>query len=314
MATTLLQMAQQVVDELGLPAITALVGSNTTTNRQILALANRTGDELYQAHQWVQLQNLTVINIGTPITTTGDIVNTSTTISNIPDTTGIVANYFAVTGVEIPTAARVVEVIDLHTVRMDEPAPGTFIQTPIIFAKDTFSVAPDFKWFLDRTMWDRTNHWELIGPISPQIDEWQRSGIVTVGPRKRWRQVGLAPTNWRIWPPPTANGDYPGTLVFEYASDYWVADALGTPKASFTADSDTSIVDAQGIVLGIKWRLWQAKGFEYGAMQAEYNDYITRLAARDGGSADLTLGRRSPAEDYLLTPWNAPDSFPGNVN
>jgi hypothetical protein len=311
---TLLQISQAVVDELGLPAITSVIGNMTTTARQILALANRAGDELYQTHQWTASQNLNVINIGTPVTTAGDLVAGLTTISNIADTTGIVANAFAVTGIEIPTAARVVTVVDQHTIVMDEPAPITQLQSPMIFARDTFDIPADFKWFLNRTMWDRTNHWELIGPISPQVDEWQRSGIVTVGPRKRWRQVGLPNTCWRIWPPPTATTDYPSTLVFEYESAFWVLGADGlTRKASFQADGDTPIVDSQAIVLSIKWRLWQIRGFEYGAMQAEALDYIARLSARDGGSADLTLGRRLTPEDYLLTPWSAPDgNFPAS--
>lgn len=313
---TLLEIANQVVNELGLPTINSVIGNQNSTARQILALANRSGDDLYQTQQWTQSQNLNIINIKTPVITAGDLVAGSETVSNIADTSQIVANYFAVTGVEIPTAARVTSVVDLHTIIMDEPSSVTATQSPIIVARDTFDIPADFKWFLNRTMWDRTNHWELIGPISPQVDEWQRSGIVTVGPRKRWRQVGLPNTCWRIWPPPTATTDYPSTLVFEYESAYWVLGTDGvTRKANFQVDTDTPIVDSQAIVLSTKWRLWQIKGFEYGAMQAEANDYISRLAARDGGSPDLTLGRRRSPEDYLLNPWNAPDgnwAGPGN--
>lgn len=307
-ALTLLEIANQVTGELGLPQLGSVVGNSNAIARQVLALANRSGDELYQAHQWTMLQNLKVINITTPITTTGDLTAGSGIISNIPDTTGIVANYYAATGIEIPTAARVIEVIDINTVRMDEPAPITQVASPIIFARDTFEIPEDFKWYLNRTMWDRTNHWELIGPVSPQVDEWQKSGIVTTGPRRRWRQIGLPNTCWRIWPPPTATTDYPATLVFEYVSDYWVLGMDGvTPQVRFTTDLDKPIVDSQAIVLAVKWRLWQIRGFEYGAMQQESNDYVSRLSARDGGSPDLTMGRLMTPGDYLLSPWQAPD-------
>jgi hypothetical protein len=309
----LLQIAQAVVDELGLPAITSVIGNMTTTARQILALANRAGDELYQTHQWTASQNLNVINIQTPVYI-GDAITVAGSNNAILTTNaGIIPNAFAVTGIQIPTAARVTAVnIDGVTITMDEPSAFTG-SSPVVIARDTFDIPADFKWFLNRTMWDRTNHWELIGPISPQVDEWQRSGIVTVGPRKRWRQVGLPNTCWRIWPPPTATTDYPSTLVFEYESAFWVLGVDGiTRQATFQADGDTPIVDSQAIVLTIKWRLWQIKGFEYGAMQAEANDYISRLAARDGGSADLTLGRRANVDDYLISPWSAPDSFPAS--
>lgn len=310
---TLLQICSRVVDELGLPPISSVVGSNNATTRQILSLANRAGDELYQSQQWTMLQNLTVINITTP-TYIGNAVTVAGSVNAILTTNaGIIPNYFAITGIQIPTAARVIAVnVDGVTITMDEPSTYTG-SSPVIVTRDTFNIAPDFKWYLNRTMWDRTNHWELIGPISPQVDEWQRSGIVTVGPRKRWRQVGLPNTCWRIWPPPTATTDYPATLVFEYVSDYWVLDNAGTPKAMFTADDDTPVVDAQAIVLAVKWRLWQMKGFEYGALQQEANDYVNRLAARDGGSPDLTLGRRQNIDDYLISPWNAPDgNWPGS--
>ncbi len=306
--TTALEIAQAVVDELGLPGITFVTDNTNTTVRQIMSLMNRAGDELFQAYQWTQSQNLAVVNIETPVITTGDTVAGSTTISNIPDTSGIVASYFAVVGNGIITSARVVTVVDATTVVIDEPATMTQVGVDLIFARDTYAVPTDFSWFLNRTMWDRTNQWELIGPISPQVDEWQRSGVVTTGPRRRWRQVGLGPTMWRLWPPPTASGSYPATLVFEYESKNWAVDVAGLRINKLTVDTDTPIIDAQAIILSAKWRLWQAKGFQWASMQAEYNDYVSRLAARDGGAADLTLSKPQYMS-YLLTPNNIPDGY-----
>lgn len=312
-ALSLLSIAQRVVGELGLPSLTSVVGNLDATATQILALANRSGDELYQAHQWTASQNLCVINIETP-TYIGDAVFVAgSTTFTITTTAGIEANYFAVTGVEVPTAARVTDVnVDGVTLTMDEPALITGA-SPVIIVRDTFPIPDDFKWYLNKTMWDRTNHWELIGPISPQVDEWQRSGIVSQGPRKRWRQVGLPNTCWRIWPPPSATTDYPDTLVFEYESAYWALSAAGTPIPYFTADTDKPIIDSNALVLAIKWRLWQIKNFpNWGAFQAEYLDYVSRLASRDGGSPDLSLGQ-GITNEYLLTSWNAPDgNWPGN--
>lgn len=310
---TLLQIANAVTGELGLPQLTSVVGNSDLTARIILSLANRAGDELYQSQQWTPLQNLTVINIGIP-TYIGNAVSVDGSQDIVLTTTaGISANYFAVTGMNMPTAARVIDVnVDGVTLTMDEPATYTGT-SQVVIVQDTFNIAEDFKWFLNRTMWDRTNHWELIGPVSPQADEWQQSGIVSMGPRKRWRQVGIPNQCWRIWPPPSEPTDYPATLVFEYVSDYWVASSLGVPQPFFTADTDTPIVDAQAIVLSVKWRLWQQKGLNFSGFQQEYVDYVSRLAARDGGSPDLTLGRRRWTDDYLLTSANVSDgNWPGN--
>lgn len=310
----LLEIVQTVCDELGQNAPNAVAGTNDKTARQLFALANRAGDELYQTYGWTALQKERIVNIAAPINTTGNLTANSDLITNIPSTAGIVADQWAVSADAVPIAARVAEVVDANTIRMDSPASQTLVGTAVVFARDTYAVPDDFGWWIARTMWDRTNRWELIGPIAPWIDEWQRSGVVTTGPRRRWRQIGLKPNVWRLWPPPTAPSDYPGTLVFEQQSKFWVLGVDGAPKARFTADSDEPIVDDQAIILSIKWRWWQAKGFDYLAMQAEYNDYVQRLCARDGGAADLTLGRQD-WRPLLLGPNNVMDgNWPGPGN
>lgn len=303
-----LEIAQTVCNELGLEPPESLTAVSTPDTRQILALINREGQELYQSHQWTALQQQHIVNIEQSINTTGDLVSNTATITNIPDTTGIVANYWAVTGEDVQIAARVVEVIDANTIRMDERATGTMVGAQLTFAKDTYAIPEDFSWFINRTMWDRTNRWELIGPISPQIDQWERSGVVTTGPRRRWRQIGLPLTCWRLWPPPTATNDFPGTLVFEYVSKYWAQNSSGTSIPTVTADDDTTVVDAQAIILGVKWRLWQIRGMDYAPMQLEYLNYRSRLQARDGGSPDLSLSPR-PTRTYLLGPQNVQDGY-----
>lgn len=313
---TALKIVQAVVNELGLPAVTFVTNNTNTTVRQIMALLNRSGDELYQSpsYGWTQSQQLAVINIETPVITTGDTTAGSQIISNVGTTAGVVANYFAITGNSLVTSTRVIEVIDATTIRVDQPATQTVIGENLVMARDTYARPDDFGWFIDRTMWDRTNRWELIGPVSPQTDEYNRSGVVTTGPRRRWRQIGLPETCWRLWPPPTASGDYPATLTFEYVWKTWAMDASGAPIEELSADDDVPIIDAQALILATKWRLWQAKEFNYAAMQAEYLDYVDRLKSRDGGAADLSLAKpmQSP---ILITPASVPDGFwpgPGN--
>ncbi len=317
MALTLLQIAEAITNELALPLFVDIAGDTSPGARQLLALINRSGDEIYQSHSWTVSQDEHIVEIGTPITTTGDITAGSGLITNIPSTAGIVAQEFIVSGNGLLQSTRVTEVVDANTLRVDMYATMTAVGADIIIARDTYAVPAEFKWFSNRTMWDRTNHWELVGPMSPQADQWQRSGIVTVGPRKRWRQVGPEMNGnvpWRLWPPPTATGSYPGTLIFEYNSKYWAADEDGVRKERLTANTDYPVIDAQAIILSTKWRLWQSKGEEYGAMQAEANDYIARLAGRDGGAADLSLSKRR-SDYYLLGPQNIQDgAFPGPGN
>jgi hypothetical protein len=307
---TLLQIVQTACHELGLPAPSQVVGSTDLQIIQLLALVNRDGSELYQSRDWTCLQGEHIINLETPIAQTGDVVEGSTDITGLSDTSVIQAGAYSVGGTGQPAAQRVSEILSATSVRCEMEATASATGTTITFARDTYDLPTDLSRYISHTWWDRTNHWMLIGPQSPQFDQWQRSGIVTTGPRIRWRQIGRRPTAWRVWPPPTSQS-VPDALVFEYVSDGWVEHADGTFGKRFTADSDLSLLDDDALILGTKWRMWQIKGFDYGAMQTEYVDYVNRLKARDGGMPDLSMTRRS--YPYLITSANIQDgNFPGN--
>lgn len=311
---TLLEMIQTACQELGLNAPSTVIGSQDLQFIQLLALMNRDGNELYRSADWTCLQGEHIINLETPINQTGDITEGSTSVFNIPDASGIVAGAYSVSGPGQLAAQRVLEVIDIEPnngqIRLEMESTATQLQAPLIFARDTYEIPSDFDRYISHTWWDRTNHWMLIGPQSPQFDQWQRSGIVTTGPRLRWRQIGVKPTVFRLWPPPTA-ASTPDALVFEYVNDGWVEHIDGSFGAKFTADTDVSLLNDQALILGAKWRLWAIKGFDYGAMQQEYIDFVNREKARDGGMPDLNMGRRR--FPYLISSANVQDgSFPSN--
>lgn len=307
---SLLQIVQAVCAELGLIQPAQVVGTTDLQTQQLLALANREGNELYRSNDWTTLQGEHIINVATPLVTTGDVSANSTLVTNMGSTAGIVAGQYAVSGLGQPAAQRVAEVVSATSVRMEMESTASAVGTQLIFARDTYEIPSDFDHYISNTWWDRTNHWMLIGPQSPQADQWQRSGIVTTGPRLRWRQIGERPNVFRLWPPPTASS-VPDALVFEFVSDGWVKHADDTYGSLFTADSDESLLNPQMLILGIKWRFWQIKGFAYAGMQQEYIDFVNREKARDGGMPSLAMGRRK--FPYLITSANTPDgNFPGN--
>lgn len=312
----LLQIAQAAFQELGLNAPQTVVGSVDLQVIQLLALLNRDGNELYRSKSegWTALQGEHIINLETPITVTGDVAEGSTLIMNVSSTTGIEAGAYSVSGNGQPAAQRVSEIVDstpgFGIIRVEMESTATATGTSLIFARDTYELPSDFDHYISHTWWDRTNHWMLIGPQSPQFDQWQRSGIVTTGPRIRWRQIGVRPTVWRVWPPPTS-ASTPDALVFEYVNDGWVQHIDGTFGNKFTADTDIPLLNDQMFILGAKWRLWQIKGFSYGALQQECLDFVNREKARDGGMPDLAMGRRK--FPYLISSANVQDgNFPGN--
>lgn len=311
---TLLQIVQAVTGELGLVQPATVVGATDLQTVQLYNLVNREGDNLKRMHNWTMLQSLFTLNVGAPLETTGDVLEGSAVISNIPDTSSITAETFVVTGSYLPVAARVLTVDSPTQITMDMVATGTAVGTDLTFAQDTYPESADFDRFLNGTAWDRTNRWALIGPDSPQLDEYHRSGIVTTGPRRHFRQVGnLVAGTYRLWPPPQAV-DTPFQIAWEYISLNWVrVNGGSTLAASFANDDDVPLLDSQALIMGTKWRFLQAKGISTAAsMQTEYLDYTQQLIARDGGAPTLTMGRRWTP--YLLNAWNVQDAnFPGGA-
>ncbi len=202
---TLLQIVDTICGELGLTQPSQVVASSDLQTKQLYNLVNREGWNLQQTHDWTDLQALNVINITAAITTTGNLSASSAVITGIPSTAGIVANTWVVSGSAIPVAARVASVDSGTQITMDMEATAASTGTTLTFAQDTYNIPTAFDRYIPTTQWDRTNRWPVLGPDSPQIDEWHRSGIVVTGPRRHFRQVGQLPAAYRLWPPPGAN-------------------------------------------------------------------------------------------------------------
>ncbi len=328
---TCLQIANAALGELGFPQLLSLNGNTDPTAIQVLALLNAEGEELRDTAEegWTAMQTEFNLIVNPPIITTGNVGLNSPVISNIPSTAGLTAGNWAVLASFIPSAARILNLGDQSgnnpttTITMNMVSTGTAPGTPVTFAQDTYALPADLKAYIDRTWWDRTNRWALLGPDSPQLDQWHRSGIVQTGPRRHFRQLGNSLNNtYRIWPAP-AELVSPIQLVFEYLSTNWVnmtGSTMSTGTNSlFTADTDTSFLDDRALIMGLKWRFKKIKG--YGGWEDDRNDYVdfvSRLEGRDGASPTLSFVRRT--QPFLLDPinsvqdgnWAVPGGFTAN--
>lgn len=289
----LLTIIQNTQAELGLPQDTEVIDSTQPTTVQMLAYANAEVEELRQCHNWTALQSEYNLVVSPPTDTTGDTTENSPIITNIPSTTGITAGYFYVAGDNVPVGARVLSVDSATQVTLTMEVTATEVGASLQFAQDTYPLPADFDHYINRTWWDRTNRWELLGPDSPQVRQWHLSGIVTTGPRRHFSQLGALANNYRIWPPP-AEITEPLQLVFEYISfnsiyvNGVVADSLSNAKY-FANDADIPVLNDRAIIMGIKWRFWEQKGFDWVSKRTDYDNYVERLKARDGGAKTLDL-------------------------
>lgn len=306
----LLQMVQAVQAEYSLPqSLTVIGNTNDKTAQQLLAFAQAELEELGRKDaDWTALTLEYNLVVGPPVDTTGDVAENSAIITNIPDTSALSANYFTVAGDSIPVGARILTVDSPTQVTMTMRATGTQAGATLTFAQDMYPEPPDFDHFIGNTWWDRTNRWELLGPMSPQIDQWHLSGIVATGPRRFFRQVGPFANNYRIWPPP-AEIVSPLQLVFEYQTNKRVrVNGSQTEFAFlFANDTDVPLLDDRLIIAGMKWRFWEQKGFNWLKKHKDYKDMVDRQIARDGGNTKMSLVRQP--QSLLITPNNVQDGF-----
>ena len=326
MGASLLSLVRSACAELGLAQPGVVAGATDQQTVQMFALINAVGADLLSRCQWTALQTLAIINVAATLTGTGDTTAGSAALSNIMESGGLAGINnpadWIVRGSAIVTSSRLVtNTVGIPaSATMDMQATATTTGGTLSFGRDTYPVPADFVTFINDTQWDRGNHWKLQGPASPQEDEWLRSGIVSTGPRRWFRQVGRGLDVFRIWPPPAA-GDVPGPLAYEYLSSYWAQGPVisgpsgltSIPQAQFTTDADTCIFDDRLMIEGLKWRLYAAKGFDFSTQLALWNRQTDIAMARDGGSPVLNMTRRR--YPILISPANVADgNWPGSGN
>ena len=311
MTSTLLSLVQTVQAELNLfPQATSVSGATDDQTIQLFTLINAVGRELMVERDWRSLEEEGIISVIPPVTTTGNTTQQSAVVTGIGSLTGVAATTWVCQGQTIAQAARVVSVDSSSQVTLNEQSTATLTGISLTFSQDTYAIPADFSHFVNGTAWDRTRRWQLLGPTSPQEDQWMRSGIAAIGPRRRFRQVGRGVNSFRIWPPP-ATTDTPSTLVFDYISSYWAQDTNGVPKAAFTADTDTCVYPDDVMIKGLKYKFFLVKGFDVSTYRAEYMQARDVAMAQDGGARTVRMGRKR--WPVLISGANIPDAGFGSA-
>ena len=301
MSYNLLQLVQQTTAELNLAVPTYVAGNPSQDVQQILALMNRAGYDLVKEYDWQALE-LEYRFYTTAVTTTCDTTNGTYILGNIPSTVGLDSTY-SIVGTNVPQDTYVDQVIDAHTITTTQLSSATSYGGSVTFSKTIYDLPPDYETITDNTHWDKTKHWQMLGPVDAQQWQWLKSGYISTGPRVRWRILG---NEFQIWPPYNTQ-EY---LGFEYRSRGFVKDATGQVKNSFTADTDTTVLDDTIIVLATKLKYFQIKSFDTTALSQDYQRYLSVAKANDKGSATLSF---APQPSAVLIGWaNIPDTGYGS--
>ena len=294
--TTVLELIQQATGELGLAVPTSAVGNTNTDVIQLLALINAVGYESIREYDWQSMNKLNLFQTNY-LSTTGTVTSGSAVITALGSTSGLSARYQAV-GAGILQNAQIVSVDSATQVTVNQQATTSGTGVSITFSQTQYGMPSDYDRQIDRTHWDKTQHWQMIGPETAQQWEWLTSGYISSGPRVRYRIFG---DYFQIWPP-QGSQHY---LGFEYVSKAWAATTAGVAKNSFTVDTDTCIFPDRMMVLGLKDHYYKAKGlgdqFEF-----DYKAQRSIAFANDSGSQTLAM---NPTISEVLISWNQiPDS------
>jgi len=292
----MLELVQQVTNELGVATPTSVAGNTNQDVIQILALMNANGYEFLRRHAWRELtkQNAFYTQY---ITTTGTWTTAARTIT-MASTAGLDTTY-QVQGTGINQNTYIVSVDSGTQVTVNQDFSASAAGATAYFQKIKYSLPSDYESLVPRTMWDRSKHWEMLGPEDAQQWEWLLSGYISTGPRIRWRLLGAY---FQIWPG-MSTAEY---LGFEYRSKGWAAAADGTVKNSFTADTDTCIYPDRLMVNATKLKYFEAKGFDTTAMMRNFLTEMEAAKALDMSSANLSLAPRPGT--VLIGYDNIPDS------
>jgi hypothetical protein len=301
MSSTMLELVQQVTAELNLAVPTYVAGNTSQDVQQVLALMNRAGYDLIKEHDWQALE-LEYRFYTTAITTTCDTTINSYLLNNIPSTAGL-DNTYSIVGTSIPQDTYVDTVLTSTSLNTTQLASATSVGGTVTFSKTIYPLPSDYETITDNTHWDKTKHWQMLGPVTAQQWQWLKSGYISTGPRVRWRIYG---EYFHIWPLMNTQ-EY---LGYEYRSKGWAESSTGTVKNSFTADTDTTFLDDTIMVLATKLKFFQIKGFDTTSLQQDYERYLSVAKANDKGSATLSF---APYPSKVLIGYaNIPDTGYGS--
>lgn len=306
--STLLQICQAACNELGLPEPASVIGNTDSTVKQLLALANREGKELAartsQNEGWPQLRSEHQFDLTAYTGYTGNTVNGSAVVSGMNNTTNLTAGMVFL-GTGIPTAVRILSVDSVSQVTLDRPATVTATGSAFTASVDRYAFPTDIYYWINRTGWDRTRKWELMGPVTPR--EWQflKSGYPATGFLYRFRvMAGYV----YVDPPPTVTS----RIVFEYYTRNWCQSSGGGAQAAWAADTDVPLIDDYLFTLGLKWRFLRAKGLDYEQEARTYEDAVERAIGRAGQGRDLPMNANSGRTIRLVDLGNVGDTGYGS--
>lgn len=278
-------MMQQAANELGIPEPSQVIGAQDEQSKQLLALAQRESKDFSVLANknggWQDLHK--EYTFTTVVTTqTGTVTSGSAIVTGLSDTSLITAVTYGASGNGLAPGSTVLSIDSPTQVTLDQVATASG-SVSIIFGKMAYALPSDLEYFVQRTWWDNTYKWELLGPITAQEKQILKYGVIASGPRAKFYI-----RNNLMWlnPMPAVSGQL---VAYDYFSNAWCQSSDGTAQQLWTADTDLYKLDEDCFIQGVKWRFLRAKGLDYTEERASYELDCQRVMSRDAGNRDLPI-------------------------
>ena len=169
---------------------------------------------------------------------------------------------------------------------------------PTVNGQGDYDLPPDYNYFTDATQWDRTNHWPLLGPKSPQEWAWLKGSLVAALPRQRYR---IQNNKLKLWPTPATPSF---TLSMEYVVKNWV-NSGGSMTDMITQDGDILSYEPWLLIKFVKFKFYELKGFNTTGVNADFMRVFNNLTGKDTGAKILSLSPQ--VQSQYIGPWSVPD-------
>lgn len=174
-----------------------------------------------------------------------------------------------------------------HRVGSDLTARGDW---SVMRAGRTFTAVPGeaqpnavpatFSRLIPETMWDRTNVWNIAGPIPPPRFESLAATYPSDSPPRWFTLTGRSLSFF----PAFAGGE---TVAFQYVTGQFCESATGTLQTRWQADSDVGRISEELMTLGVVAFFLMAQGLPYAAQMAAYEARMTQELANDNPTSGV---------------------------
>lgn len=174
---------------------------------------------------------------------------------------------------------------------MEWPVLETQYSFPTVIGQEAYALPADYAAMVTDTAFVSTMYYQLRGSLS--ANEWQRrrNGLPSEIGRYRFRIMN-DPLTFNITPIP----QLVETITIEYVSNAYARSAANALIPQFTSDTDTPRFPEQLVLLGLKWRIKDAKGLDFSQSFNEYESTKKTMLAKQKSLGFVPVGYRSYAD------------------